>query len=384
MKVIFQLTTLGRNVDTILESFESVRHWYAKVQPDYSAEYWLVTEPGAKILRQPLPEYIRVFIVPKEYRTPNGTEGKPRAQHYVCEYREKHQLSGVDSWIYHQDEETDVGEDTLLAIDAFVKRGDCLVGSGIILYPVDFSGRMSSFADSTRSYDDFRVFYSLSTKSNYMVGYHGSHTIIRSDVEDEVGHDVGKYGLADDYFLELKIRRRVGNRFGILKGFAYEKSAFTLKDLFRQRRRWIRGVLFVVLHRTEIPWKHRLTTAYWAISWFSALPSLALLCIAPFLQFNAVSYVVVAFTGFVWYNMYSAYREGYEMHKPYVSGHSRLKVVYYCLEGALFDVFVPWLSLIFYKTSSKDFITKDKAAVAKATATTGPQVADIGRSLGRD
>jgi hypothetical protein len=51
-------------------------------------------------------------------------------------------LVGSSTWIYHQDDETMVGEDTILGVMDYVSaaRPDNLYAVGIILYPNSWKG----------------------------------------------------------------------------------------------------------------------------------------------------------------------------------------------------------------------------------------------------
>jgi len=62
-------------------------------------------------------------------------------------------LANKNVWIYFQDEETNVGEDTILGIIEFIidSNDKYLVGNGIILYPLDFE---NTTIQSTRNNQD--------------------------------------------------------------------------------------------------------------------------------------------------------------------------------------------------------------------------------------
>jgi beta-1,4-mannosyltransferase len=277
--VIFQVTAIGKNPRALAASVGSVLHWVRHTpRLTYRHLVWLVIEPDGyatspavyESLRR---EGVRLLVVPKEYRTPLGTTGKARALQYACEVRRRLDLSSPTVWVYHQDEETCVGQDTLQGIAAFVRQRDRFVGTGVILYPLDWSGSPSHVQELTRSYDDFRVLDSMTSPGNPTSGFHGSHFLARADVEDTIGWDADGYAPAEDLLFEARVRRELGSVFGLLKGFAYEKGAFTLKDQLKQRRRWMHGVLHAIRRSPEIPRRRRASLAYSALSWFSASSS---------------------------------------------------------------------------------------------------------------
>ena len=253
-----------------------------------------------------------------------------------------------------------MGQDTLLGISEFIREGRSLVGSGIILYPVDWLGTPSHVQELTRTYDDFRVLDSMTRPGNPTAGFHGSHFVVRSDVEDSVGWDVEGYAPTEDLLFEIRVRARYGPVFGVLKGFAYEKGAFSMRDQLRQRRRWMHGVLHAMLRCKELPRRRRLTVAYSSLSWFSALPSVIVLAASIELRYGPLLDVTSLFTGFIWVSMALGYIEGYRIHSKYLRRRiSNLRFLANALLGALVDVLAPWYALV-TRPSLGDFIPKDR------------------------
>ena len=362
--MIFQITAIGRNHRALAESARSVLYWTRHTaRQGFVPKLWLVVEPegyaSAPATYEALrTEGARLLVVPSTYQTPLRTRGKARALEYACSIRRGEGLSDPSYWVYHQDEETCVGEDTVAGIAEFV-RGPKLVGVGIIVYPIDWSGSPSHIQELTRSYDDFRVLDSMTMPGNPSAGFHGSHILARADVEDAVGWDTRGYSPAEDLTFEIRVRSRFGSVFGVLKGFAYEKGAFSLRDQLTQRRRWMHGVLFAVRRSPELPRSRRLSLAYSALSWFSALPSIAVLVASVFLHYGPILFVTGLFTGFVWVSMVTAYVEGYRLHAPYLSRRvSWARLVLLGLVGAFVDALAPWYALL-TRPSTGDFIAKD-------------------------
>jgi beta-1,4-mannosyltransferase len=333
---------------------------------------WIVIEPDGyatspetyETLRS---EGARVLVVPATYKTPLGTRGKARALQFACEQRFREGLSNREVWVYHQDEETVVGQDTFAGIADFI-RGPKLVGVGIIIYPLDWSGSPSHIQEVTRSYDDFRVLDSMTMPGNPTAGFHGSHILVRADVEDSVGWDTAGYSPAEDLTFEIRVRTRFGSVFGVLKGFAYEKGAFSLRDQLKQRRRWMHGVMFAARHSKELPLSRRISLAYSSVSWFSALPSIVVLVASAIFRYGPALYITGIFTGFVWVSMVTAYVEGYRMHAEYVRRLSLARFIVFGLIGAVVDALAPWYALISHP-SLGDFIQKDKPASSAPTPT---------------
>ena len=363
--VIFQVTAIGKNVRALEASARSVLYWACHT-PSLGFRYsvWVVVEPEGYATDPALYESlkasgVRVYVVPKNYRTPLGTRGKARALQFACDIRSRAGLSSPDVWIYHQDEETIVGEDTLLGISEFIERSGKLVGAGIILYPVDWAPIPTHVQEFTRSYDDLRVLDSLTMPGNPTAGFHGSHFVVRADVEDSVGWDVSGYSPAEDLTFEIRVRARYGSVFGVLKGFAYEKGAFTMPEQLRQRRRWVRGILYAIRRSPVLSRRRRLTIAYSAASWFSALPSVIVLVASVFLHYGPMLYFTSFFTGFIWISMVTGYVEGARLNSAYIGaspGYLRLFAL--GIVGAIVDVTAPWYAL-FTRTTIHDFVRKD-------------------------
>jgi len=366
--VLFQVTAIGKNSKALDATARSVLYWLRHTpRLGYRFLLWLVVEPEGYWSAPELYDRLeqagaRVLIVPMEYRTPLATQGKARALQYACEERGRLGLSVPWVWVYHQDEETCVGADTLTGISDFIRDGRSLVGAGIILYPIDWMGTPSHVQELTRSYDDLRVLDSMTKPGNPTAGFHGSHFLVRADVEDSVGWDSEGYAPTEDLMFEIRVRARYGPVFGVLKGFAYEKGAFSLRDQFRQRRRWMHGVLHAVLHAHELPLRRRLTVAYSGLSWFSALPSVVVLVASIELRYGPLLDVTSLFTGFIWVSMVLAYIEGYRLHARYLERPvSWLRFFANGLIGALIDVAAPWGALV-RRPSLGDFIPKDRPA----------------------
>ncbi len=372
--VLFQITAIGKNPHALADSARSVLYWLRRT-PNlaFRGQVWLVIEPAGYATHPALYDQLkaegcRLMIVPAEYATPLGARGKARALQYAVEQRQALGISDDGTWVYHQDEETCVGEDTVLGISEFLDDGRFQVGVGIILYPIDWAGSPSHIQELTRSYDDYRVLGSMTMPGNPTSGVHGSHILVRSDIEDDVGWDSIGYEPAEDLTFEIRVRRKYGSVFGVLKGFAYEKGAFSLGDQLRQRRRWMHGVLHALRHTSALPPKRKLTLLYSAMSWFSALPSVLVLLAGLELRYGPLLLVTGAFTGFIWISMITGYVEGYRMHREYLPIRISIpRFVLYGIVGAFVDVLAPWYALV-STPSLGDFIPKERPASESSPA----------------
>jgi beta-1,4-mannosyltransferase len=368
--VIFQVTAIGKNPRALASTVRSVLHWLRNTpRLPFRHLVWLVIEPDGYDTDPALYESlrsagVRLMVVPAGYRTKLGTSGKGRALQYATETRLRTGLSEPTVWIYHQDEETCVGQDTLAGIAEFVTQSDRLIGTGLIVYPLDWSGSPSHVQELTRTYDDFRVLDSMTRPGNPTAGFHGSHFVARADVEDAIGWDARGYVPGEDLLFEVRVRREFGSVFGVLKGFAYEKGAFSMRDQLHQRRRWVHGVLHALHRSPGVPNRRRLTLFYSALSWFSALPSVILLVASLAVHYGPVLLATGVFTGFIWASMVLAYAEGFRLHQRYLRRPtSWSRFVLHGVLGALVDVLAPWYALA-TRPSVADFISKDLPVAA--------------------
>jgi len=280
-KVVFQITTRGFNKEAVERSVKSVLYWAPKYLKNY--EVWVVTEEDVdKGFFEKLKEVnggekvVKVVYVPSDYKTPNNTRYKARALHYAAELRKRLRYDPEKTWVYLMDEESIVGEDTVLGIVDFIenesKKGR-LVGQGLIVYP-NFWGKniLASLEDSIRAGDDISRYNLQAKMGKVVVGVHGSHLLYRLDVEEKVGWDFGLVR-AEDTMFGLLVNKYFGSVLGWLKGKLYEQSPFSIREFMKQRRRWVWGSLDILLKR-GVGLKYKLVVVASVISWLSSLPSI--------------------------------------------------------------------------------------------------------------
>ena len=281
-KIIFQITTRGFNKEAVERSVRSVLYWAPKYLKDY--EIWIITEEDVdrkffeklKEVNCETKDKVNIVYVPKNYETPNKTKYKARALHYALELRRKTNYVSDKIWIYLMDEESIVGEDTIVGTIDFIenesKKGK-LIGQGLIVYS-NFWGKnlITSFEDSLRAADDITRHKVQARLGKVFVGIDGSHLFYRSDLENSIGWDFGEVKAEDACFGLLVNRKYFGGAWGWLKGKLYEQSPFSIKELLKQRRRWLWGKLDIIL-RSYTNKKSKLVQLIHLISWLSSLPS---------------------------------------------------------------------------------------------------------------
>ena len=272
-KVIFQITTRGFNVDALKRSVESVKYWAPKYLKNY--EIWVVTEPDANSEIDNIKD-AKIIKVPYDFSTKNGAKYKTRALEYAKQLRKDYDHE--NTWIYFMDEESIVGEDTILGIIDFIENKRGLIGQGLIIYPNFFGKNIcTSLADSIRSSADIST-YVFQIKIGFVSWMHGSHILIRSDIEQQIGWDFGKTWGEDSLF-GLKAQE-LGYKIEWLKGRLYEQSPFDIKDFLKQRRRWALHPFDVL--KKKVPLKVKLTYFYSLLIWITGLFSLTATLLAIF------------------------------------------------------------------------------------------------------
>jgi egghead protein (zeste-white 4 protein) len=379
--VFFQVTSTGTNVDTVLNTVRSTLYWTRRC-PDlpYKTVVWATIEewgyqPNRAQFDALGRDGVVVSVVPSSYQTPKGTTRKGRALQFTVSERRRRGYDLARSWVYHQDDETAVGEDTVRGIGEFVQRygHQKALGLGIILYPQDGDYRPSQIQEFGRSKDDIRTIYTITSPKNKMSGFHGSHFLVRADVEDETGWDAGPNMLSEDLIFENAVRRDHGPIFHILKGFAYEKAAFSLRDQLKQRRRWVQGFARAI-RRQPFSAGRRAVMAYSMAVWLAAVFSLAAIVTSWVFDFTTLVPYAGGVAGFVWVTMITGYHKGFVLHREYMPRRtiSRTRVVLNGLVGGLADGLAPWYGLFTKRKRTFEVIQKDRVRVPVPLPLPGP------------
>ena len=225
---------------------------------------------------------VSIIEVPRDYTTPHGTKYKARASHFATELRTKLKENHSDVYIYHLDDDTHVGKDTISSIAEFIEteHNNKYLAQGILTFPYQLS--MSWFckrADGIRPIDDitrFKLF--TGDLGTPMAGLHGEHLLIRADIEEEIGWDFGPT-LAEDAYFGLSFAQKYPGKSASLNSYSYGASPANLRDFIKQRKRWATGILGVVFDK-----RFRLKTK------FPLLYNVSCWVIGPF-QFVAVVFI---------------------------------------------------------------------------------------------
>ena len=368
-RVIFQVTTTGEPAETVVHTARSVAHWRRKLDPAFAVEIWVVAEPWGHAphrgtYEQLAREGVNVLVVPKTYSCPNGSVRKARALQYAVDLRREWGYDPTTTWVYHQDDETAVGEDTFAGIAEFLDAhaDEPCVGTGIILYPQHADGwRPSAVADLNRSKDDIANIYSL-TRTNRASQFHGSHYLVRCDVETAIGFDAGPaLSVVDDLTFEVRARARYGNLVRPLAGFAYEQSPLTWRDQIKQRRRWVVG-LKAAEKNLDMPLVRKLSLAYYLTAWAAGAASTFTILLPVVFNFDAVLPFGMTVSAVSWSLMVWGYVVGYRFHREYVAPARPVwRVVWNGVVGAGVDAVAVWVGL-FASNRGFEVVKKDADA----------------------
>lgn len=239
--------------------------WRIDVVAEEGADLGLLEE----MRRRP---HVRVLVVPSSYETEQGARFKTRANQYAMEERRRHGENGADTFIYHLDDDTHVGADTVASLAEFIETESDhhYLAQGILTFPRELTpSRLAWYCDAIRPADDLTRFAFFTGKlGRPLGGLHGEHVVIRADIEDEIGWDYRDTVIEDAYFA-LEFAQRYPGRSTTLKSFSYGASPSSVAELVRQRRRWAEGLLRLVFKRS-LPWRAKLPLFYTVLCWAAA------------------------------------------------------------------------------------------------------------------
>ena len=223
-------------------------------------------------------EAIAFVQVPVDYTTPNKALYKARALQYALENRTLDEES-THVFNLHLDEESQLTPEVLAGIHHFLKNPEnrTSVGQGEIQYNAYNYGekKLITAIDSIRTGDDLGRFrFQLKLMHRPLFGLHGSFLFIPQTVEEQIGFDLGGKGsITEDAYFAL-LAADEGVKFDWIDGHIREQSPFTIRDVLRQRRRWISGLEILAADplmklSTRLPL--RINLLLWEIAWVSML-----------------------------------------------------------------------------------------------------------------
>lgn len=200
---------------------------------------------------------VRPFLLPPEYATPNGTRLKARALEYLVE---QHRAEPDDCYVVHFDEESVLTPDNLARLVHRLTDHPVGISEGMISYGLDWDRAtlLNKAMESSRPFGCHEC-YTVMTSPPPM-HLHGSNLVIRQDLENEIGWDIGTLDgsplIAEDLVFGLGAYLRFGpDVFGWHHAEMVEQPPFTLKAAYKQRERWVFGSLQALAHvRAQADW----------------------------------------------------------------------------------------------------------------------------------
>lgn len=194
---------------------------------------------------------VEVFglLLPPEYQTEGGTQLKARGLHYAVERRR-------DGWnakpgrtfIVHYDEESVLIPSELRKLIAMLARTDKKILEGPIYYPLEYldASALCRSMEANRPVGCFECRHVM--EKGVPLHLHGSNLVVEEQFENEIGWDIGCLDgnplIAEDYVFGMKAFTKGGSEvFGWHGVVMLEQPPFSVKSAFKQRHRWIFGVL---------------------------------------------------------------------------------------------------------------------------------------------
>ncbi|HEU0001527.1 MAG TPA: glycosyltransferase family 2 protein [Ktedonobacteraceae bacterium] len=197
------------------------------------------------------PIAVQVFVLPppEQYQTPNDTKLKARALHYMVELRRRglNRRPGK-TFIVHYDEESVMEPGELRKLIRYLATTDKLLTEGPIYYPLEY-GDASVFCRAMEANRPIGCFECREVmESGTPLHLHGSNLVIDEALENDLGWDIGNLDgqpfIAEDYVFGVLAYLKQGPQiFGWHGCVMLEQPPFSFKSAFKQRYRWIIGVL---------------------------------------------------------------------------------------------------------------------------------------------
>ena len=195
----------------------------------------------------PIP--VTSLIIPAGYETPNGTKLKARGLHFAVEQRRAgwNKKSGK-TWIVHYDEESVMVPAELRKLLKVLVATRHQVLEGPIHYPLEYlkTSSLCRSMEANRPIGCFECRHVMESGTPFHL--HGSNLVVDEAFENDQGWDFGCLNgepfVAEDYVFGMVAYLAAGSdTFGWHGCVMLEQPPFSYRSAFRQRYRWILGVL---------------------------------------------------------------------------------------------------------------------------------------------
>jgi hypothetical protein len=228
----------------------------------------------AEFSRSPMPLQALVLPMPSEYQTPNGTQLKARGLHFMVEQRRQgFNRKPGRTFIVHYDEESVLEPNELRKLVHYLATTDKKLTEGPILYPLEYSDAhmLCRAMESNRPLGCYECRHVMETGTPLHL--HGSNLVVDEELENELGWDIGNLDgqpfISEDYVFGVQAYLKYGpSIFGWHGAVMLEQPPFSLTSAFKQRFRWIFGVLQGIAMLLRMPEFHRLPRKMrWHLVW---------------------------------------------------------------------------------------------------------------------
>jgi hypothetical protein len=192
---------------------------------------------------------VETLVVPASYQTPESTQLKARGLHYAVEQRRAGwNQTGGKTFIVHYDEESVMTPTELRKLFSCLAQTDRKILEGPIYYPLEYmnASALCRAMEANRPIGCYECRQVM--ESGVPLHLHGSNLVIEEALENEIGWDIGRLDqdalIAEDYVFGTNAFVKYGKEiFGWHGCVMLEQPPFSVKSAFKQRYRWIFGVL---------------------------------------------------------------------------------------------------------------------------------------------
>ena len=260
-RFLIQITTKGGALSVVQRGIDNVLAGVARY-PVLQKVVWveIITEDADEVAalqtryrNAVIP--VTPYLLPTDYRTPKDTRLKARALEYMVE---QHRATPTDSYVVHYDEESVFTPDNLARLVHRMSRHPVGISEGMISYGLDWNQTtlLNKAMESNRPFGCHEC-YSVMTSPPPM-HLHGSNLVVRQDLENQIGWDIGNLDrsalIAEDLVFGLAAYLKFGKDvFGWHHTEMIEQPPFTLKAAYKQRERWVFGAMQALAHIRQQP-----------------------------------------------------------------------------------------------------------------------------------
>ena len=240
---------------------------------------------------------VSALVLPSEYSTPNETKMKARGLHYATvRRREGWNFVSGKTFIVHYDEESVMTPDELRKLVLVLASTDKKILEGPIYYPLEYTDAsvICRGMEANRPVGCFECRHVM--EKGMPLHLHGSNLVVEEQFENQLGWDIGTLDgqplIAEDYVFGMSAFLLGGSQaFGWHGCVMLEQPPFSVKSAYKQRHRWVTGVLqgmakarataeFKQLPRrvrAQLVWGTRFRIATFALGVVVGLPSVLFL-----------------------------------------------------------------------------------------------------------